>query len=165
MPFHVSVIGEAPLPAVPVDDFPERVIIACLDELEHEGAKITARSAYSVTYRKPFFRLGFDSGWWLPVLAPTGTFEVHPSAPGGAKVTYRLSLLRHVAIGAVAPLFFLLIPEARFAVIPAWLWLLGAPYLVAFFRARQWTRKRIEEATRIAMPRLEESRRAVDRLP
>jgi hypothetical protein len=159
MTFPVSVNGEVPLPSVPVDDFPARVIMACLDELEHEGADIIERTRHSVTYRTPFFRLGWYSSWWITMLAPTGTFEVHPNAPGGGRATYRLSLLRNAIIGSLMTLVFLLLIQAWFALIWAGGWLVGAPYLFTVYRARQWTRRRVEDAMRVARPQLDQSQR------
>jgi hypothetical protein len=35
----------------------------------------------------------------------------------------------------------------------------GAPYLFTVYRARQWTRRRVEDAMRVARPQLDQSQR------
>ena len=150
MAFPISVAGEIPLPAVPEPDFPKRVIDACLDQLEHEGAQITERAGYGVCFRRPIFSMRFYAFWWLSSIARTGTIEVSPptTGQGAFALTYHLSRWRAVVYATIVACVFLLAPDGWMA-LALWTVWVGVPHLFVALRARSWMEKRIEEARSI----------------
>jgi hypothetical protein len=143
------------LPASTVETLPERVIDACVDQLEHEGAEITGRAPLTIGFRVPLTMLKRPQQLTSDV--DRGTIDIALVAEGRFVLTYQLSLWRLVVFLTVgAPIMFgvltpgfLGLTSWEFAAV-AWFFLVGVTYVIKVVRARAWFRRRIADAIELA---------------
>lgn len=169
MPFPISTRGSIPIPfdAAALSD--ADIIVACVDQIEHERARVVSRTQSTVRFEAPFFR-AWTNGWWLTALASAGQFVVDSAADARRVLRYQLSTGRNAVMGTVMTvvLFWVVIPSFETAPeVPwlftfmmwfsGWLWIVGGNWATAAIRARFWCRKRVADA-KAASTRLTPSR-------
>jgi len=158
MPFPISTRGSIPIPfdAAAVSD--AGIILACVDQIEHERARVVSRTESTVRFEAPFFR-AWTNGWWLTAAASAGRLVVDSAADGRRVLRYQLSTVRNAVVGTVMPvvLFWVLIPSFETAPDFPWqfrfimcfigsLLMVGGNWATAAIRARSWCRKRVADA-------------------
>lgn len=149
MSFPVRIRGSVALPTVAVDGLPERVMVACVDQFEHEGAKVTSDTPLAASFYVPIRML--ERGQWLTTSIESGTIDITPTADGGFVLTYQLSLWRVVLfMSFAAPILFGLIGHAPWEMtVLLWLLVVGGNYVHGTGRARFWFRQRIADASEV----------------
>ena len=152
MPFPFSIHGSIPIPH-DVDSLSNRAIIfACIDQVEHEGARVVSRSPRSTVFVTPLFRRP-GSNWRFTVPLSGGSLEITSEPTGDRRLRYDLSTRRMALMG------FVLVAGVFAGVIAlhaghflGWigagffLWIVGVNYFISVVRAPMWLRQRISEA-------------------
>ena len=157
MPFPISIRGSVPIPdnAARLPD--DAIIIACVDQVEHEGARIVSHSGGSTTFTVPFFSWG--SNWRFTRPLSAGALEITSEPAGGRRLRYDFSTRRTALMGAVMIIgLFAIVAFQGVGQIPwwvapvGWLWLVGVNYFISFVRARSCVRRRIADAVKVSAP-------------
>lgn len=156
MPFPVSIRGSVPIPDHATEVPDAGIIIACVDQIEHEGAHATDRNERSIAFTSPLFRT-WGSSWRFTVPVSAGTFEIVRDSSGRRRITYELSTRRTALVGTilVAGMFGFMalttrMPFPRWVPLVFWGWIVGVNYVSSFVRAPFWVRRRIADAAKIA---------------
>ena len=152
MPFPFSIHGSIQIPQ-DVGSLPDRAIIfACIDQVEHEGARVVSRSPRSTVFISPLFRR-LGSNWRFTVPLSGGSFEITSEPTGGRRLRYDLSTRRTALMGFVMVVVLvagvIALNADRFL---GWLgavfclWIVGVNYFISVVRAPLWLRQRLSEA-------------------
>lgn len=155
MPFPISIRGSEPIRDEAANLSDAAIIIACVDQLEHEGARVAAHSDRSTSFTVPL--LTMRSNWRFTAPLSGGAVEVIRDATGGRRLAYDFSTRRLALIGTlmIGALFFV-VAVRDVGQFPwwfpffGWLWLVGGNYFIAFVRASSWARRRITDAVKAA---------------
>jgi len=153
MPFPLSIRGSISISGAAANVSDDAIIIACVDQLEHEGARVVSRGDGSLSFVVPFFGLGYSWRFTAPLSA--GSLEIAREAGPGRRLTYDFSTRRLTLMGT-AMMGGLLAFDAfkGFGELPwevpvvGWLWLVGANYSLTYARAESWVRGRVTEAVK-----------------
>jgi len=153
MPFPLSIRGSISIPGAAANVSDDAIIIACVDQIEHEGARVVSRSDRSVSFAAPFFSLGRNWRFTAPVSA--GSLEIARASGPGRCLTYDFSMRRNTLIGTamivgmVAYVATSASGEFPWWVAPiGWLWVVGGNYLITYTRAESWARRRVSDAVK-----------------
>jgi len=151
MPFPFSIRGSIPIP-VSLSD--RAIILACVDQIEQEGARVVWRSDRSTEFTSPLFRR-LGSNWRFTVPLSGGSFEITGEPTGARRLSYDLSTRRVALIGTAmfVGLFVVafIVGRVPFPLPIAagfWLWIVGANYIISYMRAPSWVRRRLSDAAR-----------------
>jgi hypothetical protein len=155
MPFPFSIRGSVRILDEAAGLSDDAIIIACVDQIEHEGARVASRSDRSTTFTVPF--LSWGSNWRFTVPLSAGSLEIIREPTGGRRLRYDFSTRRIALIGTVAVIgLFAAVALNGVGQFPwwvpviGWLWLVGANYFISFVRAPSWVRRRISDAVKVS---------------
>ena len=129
------------------------IMIACVDQLEHEGAHVISRTDRSTAFTTPFIRWG--SNWRFTVPLSAGVLKITSDPAGGRRLIYDFSTRRTALMGTVVITgLFAFVAASRVGQFPwwapllGWLWLVGANYCISLVRAPSWVRRRVSDAVK-----------------
>jgi hypothetical protein len=150
MPFPFWINSTVTLPAMALSKLPEHLMLACVDQLEHEDAVVASDAPLTASFYVPI-------AMWVPTRKLTrtvdrGMIDIRPAPDGRVVLTYRFSVRRMVLISSVlAPVGFgLFTPLPWTGVVAMWLLLIVGNYFLALVSARFWFRRRIADAIEVA---------------
>ena len=153
MPFPLSIRGSIAIPSEAASLPDQAIIIACIDQAEHEGARIASRTDRSVAFTMPFISL--RSNWRFTAPLSAGLLEIVRDPSGGRRLSYDFSTRRTAVIGTVMiTVLFVVVAVNDVGQFPwwvpliGWLWIVGANYGISFLRAPSWVRRRISDAVK-----------------
>jgi hypothetical protein len=151
MPFPVSIRGSIPIPIEAANVSDQAIMLACVDQVEHERAYIVSHTDRSATFSTAVITWG--PNWRFTVPLSAGSLEIETDSAGGRRLNYDFSTRRTTLIGTVMVIgMFVLVAAEDVGQFPwwmpvlFWLWLVGVNYLIPFFRAPSWVRRRISDA-------------------
>lgn len=157
MPFPFSIRGSVAIPAEAAHLSDRAIMIACVDQIEHERARVVSQSDRSTTFTVPLLSLG--SNWRFTVPLSAGSLEI-TSAPGGERrLRYDFSSRRLALIGTIMVFVMFTVVSVNnvgdfpwWLPVVAWLWLVGMNHFITFVRAPSWVRRRVSDAIKAAAP-------------
>ena len=156
MPFPLSIRGSVPIPNEAANLPDQAIIIACVDQLEHEGARVILRTDRSAAFTTPVISWG--SNWRFTVPLSGGSLEITGAPAGGRRLSYDFSTRRTALMGTVAITAMFIIVTVNdvgqfpwWMLVLGWLWLVGANYGISFLRAPSWVRRRITDAVKASV--------------
>ena len=151
MPFPLSIRGSIAIPNEAASLSDRAITLACVDQVEHEGAHVVSHTDRSMTFTTSLISWG--SNWRFTVPLSVGLLEIHSDSGGGRRLRYTFSTRRTALIGTVMILgLFGMVAVNDIGQFPwwvpllGWLWLVGANYGISFLRAPSWARRRVFDA-------------------
>jgi hypothetical protein len=152
MPFPFSIHGSVPIPDDVANVPDDAIILACVDQCEHEGARIVSRGSCSTAFTAPLFR-SWGSNWRFTVPFSAGSFEITSDSTGRRRLRYDLSTRRIAVLGTlIVAGLFAAVAVKGLGLLPwwiplgFWLWIVGVNYTISLVRAPSWMRRRVSDA-------------------
>jgi len=131
----------------------QAIILACVDQVEHEGAHLLSHTDRSATFATSLISWG--SNWRFTVPISAGSLAIDKDSAGRRKLSYDLSTRRTALIGTIMVIALFGVAAGKGAgqfplwvPLVGWLWLVGANYLISFLRAPSWVSRRVSDALR-----------------
>ncbi|MFL5613991.1 MAG: hypothetical protein ACJ796_10060 [Gemmatimonadaceae bacterium] len=155
MPFPISIRGSVTIGDEAANVSDDAIIIACVDQIEHEGARVISHSDQSLVFSVPFFSWGWNWRFTCPLAG--GSLAITTEPTGDRRLSYDFSTRRLALIGTlVIGGFFTVVAvqvvgQSIWWIAPAaWLWMIGPSYFISFVRASRWVRRRVSVAVKAA---------------
>jgi hypothetical protein len=155
MPFPFSIRGSVPISDEAANLSDDAIIIACVDQVEHERARVVSHTDHSTSFTVPF--LSWGSNWRFTVPLSGGSLEIMGEPAGGRRLSYNFSTRRVALIGTLAIIGLFVVVASRgvgqfpwWVPFVGWLWLVGGNYFISFVRAPRWVRRRISDAVKVS---------------
>lgn len=157
MPFPISICGSVSVPGDADHVSGAAIILACVDQIQHEGARVATHSDRATTFTVPL--ISFGSNWRFTVPLSAGLLQITQDSEGHRRLRYDFSTRRTALIGTAmifgGTIFLIASGQAQ---VPwwlapvAWLWLVGANYLISYARAPSWALHRVTDAIKASAP-------------
>lgn len=153
MPFPLSIRGSIPIPDTAANVSDDAIIVACVDQIEHEGARVVSRGDHSMAFTVPFISWG--SNWRFTVPLSAGSLEITHESGRNRRLRYDLSTRRTAVLGTLMCVgLFAFGATSRSGQMPwwvpllAWLWLVGSNYGISYVRTASWASRRVSDAVK-----------------